>query len=60
MQRTDDDDDGSFDVEFWLRIPPEERAAAAWQLSLELWSLAEPDVDHERRLSRHVARVVRG
>ncbi len=40
-------------------IPPHDRAAVAWQLSLEAFSLAEPDTDHERRLPRSAFRVAR-
>ncbi|MBI4705931.1 MAG: hypothetical protein HY744_32970 [Deltaproteobacteria bacterium] len=47
------------DAEFWERIPLAQRAEIAWQLSIELWSLAEPEVDHERRLPRSALRVAR-
>ena len=62
------------DVAFWLRIPVEERARATWQLSKDLFALAEMnggafDADtglrielgapHERRLPRTSFRVTR-
>jgi hypothetical protein len=56
----DGTDLAALDAEFWARIPLDERAEVAWQLSLELWRIAEPDVDHEHRLSGAPARVVRG
>jgi hypothetical protein len=47
------------DAAFWATIPVDERAGVAWQLSLEQWTLAEPGVDHERRLPRSALRVER-
>ena len=52
-------DEAAHDAAFWQRIPVEQRAEIAWQLSLEQWSLAEPEVDHERRLPRSTLRVTR-
>jgi hypothetical protein len=47
--RVDDGADlDALDAEYWARIPVDERAEAAWQLSLEMWRIAEPDVDHEQ------------
>ena len=48
----DGSDEAALDAAYWARIPVDERAEAAWQLSLEMWRIAEPDVDHERGLSR--------
>lgn len=45
------------DRRFWAAVPEDERATVAWQLSLELYSLAEPG--SERRLPRSAFRVVR-
>ena len=50
----------AFDAAYWLRIPVEDRARVAWELSLEMHRLAHPDEpDHEPRLSRSVARITR-
>jgi hypothetical protein len=46
------------DEEFWLRIPVDERARAVWELSQELFALAEPD-SIERRLPRSAFRLTR-
>ena len=55
----DGSDEAALDAAYWARIPVDERAEAAWRLSLEMWRIAEPDVDHERGLSRYPARVER-
>ena len=55
----DGSDEAALDAAYWARIPVDERAEAAWQLSLEMWRVAEPGVDHEQRLPRTIARVVR-
>ena len=47
------------DVLYWASIPVEERARAVWEVSLETWSLIDPDVLHEPGLCRSVSRVVR-
>ena len=31
------------DMDFWLAIPPDERASVVWQLSVEAYGLAEID-----------------
>jgi hypothetical protein len=41
VNRAGDAEDENDDVAFWLQIPQEERAAATWALSLELFALAE-------------------
>jgi hypothetical protein len=46
------------DLRFWLEIPPNERAAVVWQLSVEAFGLAEGQTD-ERRLPRSAYRIVR-
>ena len=40
-----------YDALFWDRIPVDERAEVVWELSQELYELAEPET-HERRLPR--------
>lgn len=52
------EDMAAADEEFWLRIPADERAQVVWELSQELFALAEPD-SSERRLPRSAFRVVR-
>jgi hypothetical protein len=51
--------DDRFDVEFWASVPPAERLAETWRLSLGLWQLAGRDRG-ESGLPRSAARVVRG
>jgi hypothetical protein len=51
-------DQAEADEEFWLRIPVDERARAVWELSQELFALAEPE-SLERRFSRSDFRVTR-
>lgn len=46
------------DLRFWLAIPPNERAAAVWQLSVEAFGLAGLEAD-EQRLPRSDYRIVR-
>ena len=46
------------EAEFWAMIPPDERFAEAWRLSLEIWRFKGWDPG-EPRLSRSTARVVR-
>jgi hypothetical protein len=46
------------DARFWDEIPVEQRAAVAWQLSLEGYCLAHGD-DLQRRLPRSAHRLVR-
>ena len=40
------------DALFWDRIPVDKRAEFVWQLSLELYSLSNPEASYEPRLSR--------
>jgi hypothetical protein len=47
-----------YDALFWDRIPLDERAVAVWQLSRELFEIAQPGTD-ERRLPRSAYRLVR-
>jgi hypothetical protein len=47
-----------YDALFWDRIPVDERAEAVWELSKELYELAEPET-HERRLPRSAYRLER-
>ena len=53
------DDGEEIDAAYWLALSMDERAEAAWQLSLEQWSMLEPETDHERRLPRPALRVER-
>jgi len=46
------------DEEFWLRIPVDDRARVVWELSQELFALAEPE-SLERRLPRSAFRLTR-
>jgi len=52
------DDADKADEEFWLRIPVDERAGVVWELSQELFALAEPE-SVERRLPRSAFRLTR-
>lgn len=52
------EDDGSFDREFWARIPPAERLAAAWEMVLEYLAWRHPDAG-EPRLQRSHCRIER-
>jgi hypothetical protein len=45
------------DALYWDRIPMNQRAAFVWQLSLELYTLANPGSSHEPGLSRSTARI---
>ncbi|MDP9149555.1 MAG: hypothetical protein M3O36_06400 [Myxococcota bacterium] len=40
-----------YDALFWDRIPMDARAEAVWELSKELYEIADPET-HERRLPR--------
>ena len=51
-------DEVEADEEFWLRIPVDERAGVVWELSQELFALAEPE-SIERRLPRSAFRLTR-
>jgi hypothetical protein len=48
------------DIDFWLRIPIDERAIVAWELSEEVYGwLGDSDGEAERRLPRSALRVIR-
>jgi hypothetical protein len=47
----------AYDVEYWLSVPIEERAALTWELSRELHQIAHPDQVHEPRLRRSAVRI---
>jgi hypothetical protein len=47
-----------YDALFWDRIPVDERATAVWNVSRELFEIAEPGTD-ERRLPRSAFRIER-
>lgn len=47
------------DALYWDRIPKGERANFVSQLSLEAYSLSNPGVTYERRLSRSATRILR-
>jgi len=56
--RGGEEDDGSFDLEFWQKIGAEGIFAAAWEMVSEALAIRGKDVD-EPRLQRSVVRVVR-
>jgi hypothetical protein len=56
--RAGEQDDGSFDREFWRRVGPEGIFAAAWEMVREVRAMRGEDGD-EPRLQRSVLRVVR-
>ena len=45
-------------VMYWDRIPVDQRAEFVWNLSLELFGLAQSAAPNEPRFSRSVARVI--
>jgi hypothetical protein len=48
------------DIDFWLRIPVEERAIVAWELSEEVYGwLGDSHGEAERRLPRSALRIIR-
>jgi hypothetical protein len=47
-----------YDALFWDRIPVDDRAEAVWELSRELYVIADPET-HERRLPRSAYRLER-
>lgn len=47
------------DALFWDAVPVAERAALVWQLSREMYELAFPGAENERRLPRSAFCVVR-
>lgn len=53
-----DEDDGSFDREFWRRLGHEARFAAAWEMTAEVNLIRGKDAD-ESRLQRSVERIQR-
>ena len=54
-----EDDDGSFDLEFWERIGQAGRFLAACDMPSVLVHMGNLDADR-LRLQRHVVRLVRG
>jgi hypothetical protein len=52
-------DDGSFDREFWKRIPPAERMALVWDMALEAQEWRGQG-GGQSRLQRSVCRLERG
>jgi hypothetical protein len=56
--RSPQEDDGSFDLEFWGRVGAEGRFAAAWEMISEATTLRGEDAG-EPRLQRSVLRVLR-
>lgn len=56
--RPGQDDDGTFDIEFWQRIGAEGIFAAAWEMVSECRSMRGENGD-EPRLRRTVSRIVR-
>ncbi|MGH7265256.1 MAG: hypothetical protein ACREMB_10440 [Candidatus Rokuibacteriota bacterium] len=57
IARLGQDDDRSARA-FWQSIPPDERFAEVWRLTVDAWTVAGKDVG-EPGLPRHTARVVR-
>jgi len=53
------DADGSFDREFWARIPPAERLSLVWDMALEALEWRGQSAD-QSRLQRSVCRLERG
>jgi hypothetical protein len=52
-------DDGSFDRDFWARIPPAERLALVWDMALEAQEWRGQGAG-QSRLQRSVCRLERG
>jgi hypothetical protein len=52
-------DDGSFDREFWARIPPAERLALVWDMALDAQEWRGQSAG-QSRLQRRVCRLERG
>jgi hypothetical protein len=52
-------EDGSFDREFWARIPPAERLVLVWDMALESLEWRGQSAS-QSRLQRSVCRVERG
>lgn len=52
------EEDGSFDREFWAKQSPEQRFEAAWQCVLD-WAAMKGVSERELRLQRSVVRVQR-
>jgi len=52
-------DDGSFDREFWARVPPDARLALVWDMALEAQEWRGQGAG-ESRLQRSVCRLERG
>ncbi len=53
-----DEDDRSFDLEFWQRLGPQARFEAAWEMVKEYWRKQGKD-PAELRLRKSVERLVR-
>ena len=53
------DEDGSFDREFWARVPPAERLALVWDMALEAQEW-RGEGGGQSRLQRSVCRLERG
>lgn len=54
-----EEDDGSFDRDFWKNISPGEKLQAIWQMSLDYVAFTDPN-GHQPRLRRHIRRIQRG
>jgi hypothetical protein len=55
----DEEAEVAMDTLFWDSIPIDQRAEVTWKLSEELFTLAFPESEHERRLPRSAFRLVR-
>lgn len=56
--RNRQEDDGSFDLEFWSRVGAEGRFAAAWEMVSEVAAVRGEHGD-QPRLQRSVLRILR-
>jgi hypothetical protein len=57
--RPGEQDDGTFDAEFWARLSAEERVAAVWQATLD-WAALRGISPARLRLRRSVVGIRRG
>lgn len=53
-----DEDDRSFDIEFWQRLGPEARFEAAWEMVREYWRMQGKD-PADLKMKRNVTRRIR-
>jgi hypothetical protein len=58
LRQGQEEAEANADALYWDRIPVDERAEFVWNLSLELYALANPGKPYEPGLSRSVARLI--